>query len=136
MVAAVKHNAFVQNLARAVYNLHTDAIKLALGTADPAAVDVYTSLTGELATASGYTVGGQAISAQSATQTAGVLTFTGTIATLTASGAISFRYAFMYDNTAAAKNVILHWDFGSTLTLASGDSVTFTVSGSGILTIT
>lgn len=137
MAAFVKHNIFVQNLARAGYNLHTDTIKVALTTSDPAAVDVYGSLGGEVANGNGYTTGGATLAGQSAAHAAGVLTFDATDPSWTATGAgFGFRYAFMYDNTSATKAVIGNWDYGSTVTLASGDSVTLVFAGTGILTIT
>lgn len=137
MAAFVKHNSFVQDLARKVFNLHTDTIKFALSTGTPAAVDAYASLATEVASGNGYTTGGATLAGQSATQAAGVLTFTGTNPTWTATASgFSFRYSMAYSDTAASKQVIGHWDYGSTLTLASGDTVTLVIAGTGILTIT
>lgn len=135
MASATKHNAFVQNLARKVYNLHTDTIKVALCTTTPAAVDVYASLSMEMANGNGYTTGGYTLTGQDATQTAGSLKFDANDPTWTASGSFAFRYAWFYDDTAASKQVIQSYDYGSTLTLASGDSVTLVIAGTGILTI-
>lgn len=136
MVAFVKHNVFVQNLARAFYNLNTDTCKFALSNSDPSANDTYSAIT-EISAGHGYSAGGSALTSQSANQTSGTLTFTGTGPTITASGGSigPFRYAYLYDSTAAGGNVIGHWDYGSSITLNDGDSVTLTVSGSGILTI-
>lgn len=137
MVAAVKHNPFVQSLARKLIDLNADTIKLALCTTTPAAIDVYASLSMEVANGQGYTSGGIALTGQSAVQASGVLTFDATDPTITASGSgFSFRYPWMYSDTSAAKNVILHWDYGSTISLASGDSANFVIAGTGILTIT
>lgn len=137
MVAFVKHNSFVQDLARKVFNLHTDTCKFALTNADPAAQDTFGAIT-EITAHNGYSAGGPALTSQSAAQTAGVLTFTGTGPTVTASGGTigPFRYIFLYDDTAGSKQVVGHWDYGSNLTLQDGDSVALTVSGTGILTIT
>jgi len=44
----------------------------------------------------------------------------------TASGAVGpFRYATLYNDTAASKNLVQFWDYGSAVTLAAGE--TFTV---------
>lgn len=136
MAAATKHNAFVQNLARKVYNLHTDTIKVALCTTTPAAIDVYASLSMEVANGNGYTTGGVTLTGQSATQTSGTLTFDATDPAWTGSSSgFTFRYAWFYDNTATNKEVIQSYDYGSSLTINSGDSVTLVIAGTGILTL-
>jgi hypothetical protein len=136
MVSFVKHNSFVQSIARAVMNLNTDSVKIALTNSDPTGQETLGAIT-EITAHNGYSAGGAAITGQSATQTSGTLTFTGTGPTITASGGTigPFRYAYMYDATDASHDAIGHWDYGSNLTLNDGDSVTFTISGSGILTI-
>lgn len=137
MVAAVKHNSFVQNLARAVFNLNTDTCKFALTNSDPTGQETFGAIT-EITAHNGYAAGGSALTGQSATQTSGVLTFTGTGPTFTASGGTigPFRYTYLYDSTDTNKDGILHWDYGSNLTLNDGDTLQLVVSGTGILTIT
>lgn len=136
MVAFVKHNVFVQDLARKLHNLHTDTIKVALSTSDPAATDVYTALANEVANGNGYTTGGPALANQSAVQTAGSLKFDADDPSWTGAGAgFTFRYATLYNSTAAAKNVVNHWDFGSAQTVNAGDVLALVFAGGGILTI-
>lgn len=135
MVSFVKHNVFVANLANGAFNLATDTVKFALTNADPSAQDTFGAIT-EITAHNGYSAGGPTLGSQTSTQTSGTLTFTGTSPVITASGGTigPFRYAYCYDSTASGK-VIGHWDYGSNLTLQDGDSVTLTISGSGILTI-
>jgi hypothetical protein len=50
----------------------------------------------------------------------------GTQVVFTASGSVGpFQYAVLYNDTAASKNLVAWWDYGSAVTLNSGD--TFTV---------
>lgn len=136
MVAFVKHNSFVQDLARGVFNLHTDTIKFALTNADPSAQDTFGAIT-EITAHNGYSAGGPTVAGTSATQTSGTLTFTGTSPVITASGGTigPFQYAYGYDNTAGSKQCFGHWNYGSAITLQDGDSITLTIAGAGILTI-
>lgn len=63
---------------------------------------------------------------------------TGTDVVFTATGSMGpFRYVVLYNDTSAADSLVGWWDYGSALTLASGE--TFTVdfdASNGILTIT
>ena len=58
---------------------------------------------------------------------AGYTTVKGTQVVFTASGGSigPFRYAVLYNDTAASKNLVAWWDYGSAVTLQAGD--TFTV---------
>lgn len=136
MSAFVKHNVFAANIGNGVYNLNSDTIKVALTNADPAATDSYSSLASEVANGNGYTTGGLAFTSTGYTQTSGTATLAATGPTLTALGAVGpFRYAYAYDSTISGKNVIGHWDYGSSITMANGDTVALTPTGSAIFTL-
>ncbi len=137
MVNFIKHNVFVLALGSGAFNFTSDTIKFALTDVDPAAADEFADIT-EITAHNGYSAGGPAVASVTYTQTSGTATLTGTSPVVTASGGTigPFRYIYAYDATTAYdENVIGHWDYGSELTLNSGDSVTLTISGSGILTI-
>lgn len=137
MVAFIKHNVFVLAIGSAAFNFTSDSFKFALTNSDPAAVDEYADLT-EITAHNGYSAGGAALGSPTYTQTSGTATFTGTGPTITASGGTigPFQWAFLYDTTTSYdENVIGHWNYGSAITLNDGDSVTLTVSGSGIFTL-
>ncbi|MGD9878916.1 MAG: hypothetical protein AB7F22_07845 [Reyranella sp.] len=138
MATFVKHNQFVEDLAKKVHNLDADTLKIALVNADPASFDTYATLTNEVANGFGYTTGGSALSGVDAEQTAGVLKLDATDLSFVASGGSigPFRYAVLYNDTAASKQVIGHWDYGEELTLDDADSVDLVIAGTGILTIT
>ena len=122
--------------------LSTDVLKIILTNTTPVATNsVYADVSGnELATANGYTAGGATVTTVSSTQSAGLWKFIGTAAspTWTASGAVGpFRFVILYDSTPTTpflKPLLGWWDYGSSLTMQSGD--TFTVqfdAGNGIL---
>ena len=95
-------------------------------TAPVATNTVYSNLV-DLSTANGYTAGGAVATLTSNTQSSGLEKLILQNVVWTATGAIGpFRYAALYNNTAAGKNLIGWWDYGSAVTLASGD--TFTVA--------
>jgi hypothetical protein len=128
MATGQKFNAFVADVNNKVHNLGSDTLKVALtNTAPTSANAVFTDLT-EISAGNGYTAGGATVTVSASTQTGGVYKLVGSAAspTWTASGAVGpFRYVSLYNNTAASKNLICFWDYGSNLTLASSD--TFTV---------
>lgn len=152
MVAASKFNPFVQNLGRGTFNLNSDTITLALFTAAtaPTASDgtfdtstthqLNSSGSTEVANGNGYTAGGTTLASTAYSQTSGTATLscTGSATTWTASSSgFALRYVVSYDATAGsagARPLILFWDYGSTVTLNSGDTFSVTLA-SGVLTI-
>lgn len=138
MVAYNKFNAFVANIANGLLNLASDTPKIMLTNTLPVATNsVYTDIsTNELANGNGYTTGGATVTVTSSTQTSGVLNWIIQSVTFTATGSMGpFRYVVLYDSSASTKTLIGWWDYGSSLTLTSGQSFTVTFSGS-VLTIT
>lgn len=128
MASFVKFNAFVQNLGRKVFNLHTDTLKVALSnTAPTASTDSQLSNITQISGGNGYTTGGTAVGSNAYSQTSGTGKLTGNDVVFTASGGSvgPFRYAILYDDTATNDELIGYWDYGSSITLADGE--TFTV---------
>lgn len=126
-----KFNQFVQDVANKVHNLGSDTLLCMLTNTAPVATNtLYANIT-ELASGAGYTTGGAAISGVTSTQTAGTYKLIGAVAnpTWTATGSMGpFRYAVIYNSTPSSplKPLIGWWDYGSSLTLSTGQ--TFTVS--------
>jgi hypothetical protein len=141
MAAFVKYNCFVENLAEKVHNLQTDVLKVALTNTAPV-VGTHALLADivEIAAGNGYTAGGNQTTQTSSSQTGGVYSLVSADpATFTASGGTigPFRYAVLYNSTPTTplKPLIGYWDYGSSVTLAIGE--TFTVDlGATTLTIT
>ena len=139
MATATKFQQFAEDLAKGVHNLDTGVLKVMLvnSPAPVATNSVKADLT-EIASGNGYSAGGATVAGQDAEQTTGTLSLTGTDVVFTASGGTigPFRYAVLYNDTptSPADPLILFWDYGSSITLASGE--TFTVDWTGaILTI-
>lgn len=126
-----KFQAFVHDVTHKVHDFDNDTFKVMLtNTAPVAANAVYSDLV-DLSTANGYTAGGAAVTSQSNSQTSGTDKFLGTGPVFTASGGSigPFRYVALYNSTAAGKNLVGWWDYGSSITLATGE--TFTVNFDG-----
>lgn len=138
MATFTKFQPFVENLGRKVFNLHTDSLKVMLTLVAPAATDGTKSQLTEIAAGNGYTAGGTAVANNAYSQTSGTGKLTGDDVVFTASGAAiaNFRYAVLYDDTAASDELIGFWDYGSTVTLNAGESLTVDFDGTnGILQI-
>lgn len=127
MASFVKFNSFVQNLGRKVFNLNSDTLKVVLSnTAPTAATDSTLSNITQISNGNGYTTGGTTVANTAYSQTSGTGKLVGDDVVFTASGSMGpFRYVVLYDDTAASDELIAYWDYGSSITLASGE--TFTV---------
>jgi hypothetical protein len=129
-----KFNCFVGDLGLKLHNLNTDTLKVYLTNTAPAAGNTVYNTPADLSTGGGYTAGGSSIG-NAYSQASGTGTLTGSNVVFTATtGFGPFRYAVLYNFTAAAQNLIGWWDYGSAVTL--GASETFTVAvGANILTL-
>ncbi len=137
MASAVKYNQFVEDLGRKVHTLNADTLQLALTNTAPN-VSTHAALADitEISAGNGYTAGGTAVASNAYSQSAGTAALTGTDVVFTASGGsmATFRYAVLYNDTSTTDKLIQYWDYGSSVTLATGE--TFTVDfGSNILTV-
>jgi hypothetical protein len=140
------YNEFKASLGLKVFNLNTDAMKVALflSTSNCANVALgtaqYATLTNELANGNGYTTGGFAPSGVSYSQTGGVATFTMGASTWTAAGGnLVFRFAVIYDDTAASKNLICYSLLDTTpanITILDTQTLNITMNASGTFTLT
>lgn len=135
MVTFNKFQPFVENLAEKVFNLGSDVLKVALSAGAP------TNTWGTLSqvTEISYTnLSARTITITSSAQTSGTYKLVLADLTLTASGGAvaTFRYVIIYDDTATNDELIGYYDYGSSLTLADGDTFTIDFDASaGVLTV-
>lgn len=118
-----KFNQFVQDLAEKVHNLSSDQLDVYLSNATPdAAADLVKADLAEIATGNGYT--GPVDTQNTGAETGGTYTLTGTKVVITASGGsiAAFRYVVLINQTAASDPLIAWWDYGSALTLLTGET--------------
>lgn len=139
MASFVKYQQFVEDLGNKVHDLvgTNDTLKVALtNTAPNVATHAVLADITEIGGGNGYTSGGTDTQ-NDGTETGGTLTVTGVDVVFTASGSVGpFRYAVLYNDTptSPADPLIGYWDYGSSVTLASGE--TFTVDfGASLFTI-
>ena len=127
MAAFNKFNAFVADIANKVHNLGSDTLKVMLTNTLPVAANAVKADITEIANGNGYVAGGLSVTGITSAQTSGTYKLVSSAdPVLTASGSVGpFRYAVIYNSTAASGNLIGWWDYSSAVTLASGE--TFTV---------
>jgi hypothetical protein len=128
MAAYNKFNDFSEQLANGVQNFATDVYKVALSNTAPVATNTILSNITQISAGNGYTSGGSTTTITLAEVT-GTTTVSGTQVVFTASGGSigPFRYVVLYNDTTTSpsKPLVAWWDYGSSITLADGE--TFTV---------
>jgi len=135
-----KFNQFVEDLAKKVHNLNSDTLKVMLtNTAPVAGNSVMADLT-EITAGNGYTAGGSAATFVSGAQSSGTYKLVLNDVTFTASGGSigPFRYAVLYNDTptSPADPLIAWWDYGTSITLTNGNSLTVNLDqSSGVFTL-
>lgn len=132
-----KFNSFVEALAEKVHNLGSDTLKVALTNTAPAATDTQLSAITQIANGNGYTTGGSTTTQSSSAQTSGTYKLVLGDVVFTASGTMAtFQYAVLYNDTAANKELIGYWDYGSAVSLADGETFTWDADPTnGVLTL-
>jgi len=132
-------NAFSENIAEGVHDLGSDTLKIMLTNNAPIATNTILANLVEISTGNGYSAGGSAATAVTSAQTSGTYKLVRADVTITASGGSigPFRYAVLYNDTPTSPaDPLIGWiDYGSSLTLADGESITIDFPGSaGVLT--
>lgn len=119
-------------MAEAGHQLATNTLKVMLTNVAPVATNNIKANLTEISAGNGYTAGGTQATQVTSTQAAGVYKLVLADVVFTASGGSigPFRYAVLYNDTHASDALIGWWDYGQSITLASGE--TFTVDFSSV----
>ena len=134
MASFVKIDSFVENLAEKKIDLSGNGLTVGLtNTAHTATWDELADLT----QVSYTNLSSRVITVTSSAQTSGTYKLVLEDLTLTASGAVGpFRYIYIYDDNSTGDKLICYYDYGSEVTMASGDTFKLDFDGSaGVLTI-
>jgi hypothetical protein len=135
MATYVKFQPFVEHLAEKVHNLGSDTLTVALTNTAPNATDATLSQITEIS----YTnCSSRALTTSASSQSSGTYKLVITDLVLTASGGTvgPFRYVVIYNDTAASDQLIAYFDYGSSITLAAGETFTIDFDASnGLLQI-
>jgi len=133
MATFTKYENFIENLANKIIDFFgsTDTWKAVIHTDAPvAATDATVADLTQIGGSNGYTTGGSNITFNS-TRSGGTVTATATDVTWTASGgnlgaSTTGRYVSIYDDTptSPADPLMCSFDYGSTFTVADGESFT------------
>lgn len=119
-----KFNSFVEAVCEKKHDFANDVIKVALCAAANAPVAT-NSVLANLTTVAVTNLDSVIVTISSSSQTSGTYKAVATDKTMTASGAVGpFRYVVIYDDTATNDELICWYDYGSEVTLASGETFT------------
>lgn len=132
MAAFNKFNDFSEQLTNGTQNFASDTYKVALSNTAPTASNAALADITQISAGNGYTSGGTATTV-AVSETSGTTTVTGTQVVFTASGGSigPFRYVVLYNDTTSTpvnKPLVGWWDYGSSITLADGETFTIKFS--------
>lgn len=132
-----KYQTGVEALVEGI-NAGSDTWKIALSNRTPVvATDTTLANAVEISAGNGYTAGGNAATTASSAQTSGTykLVLNSPTAWTATGGSIGpFQYAILYDST--TNNLVGYWDYGSAVTLSTGESFTVSLDGTnGVFTV-
>lgn len=138
MAAFNKHQDYVEQLSKAVHNWASHTFKAAFCNTAPVATNSVLADLTQISTGGGYTAGaggGVTLDSVTLTESSGTAKVTIADEVFTASGAAvgPLRYVDMYNDSASspADALVGWWDYGSSITLADGESLTIDFDGSG-----
>jgi len=123
MATYTKFQCFVEDLAHGVHNFDSNTIKVALSSAANAPSASDDAVLADITTIAAPAVDSVTLTKSSSGQTTGTYKYVPADLTMTASGAVGpFQYVIIYNDTAANKELICYFDYGTQVTLASGDT--------------
>lgn len=136
MASYQKFQPFAEYLCEKAVNLGSDTLKVMLCNTAPVSTNGLKADLTEISSGNGYTAGGTAATISSSAQTSGTYKLVLADVVFTASGGSigPFRYAVLYDDTSTSDVLIGFWDYGSSISLADGETLTWDASSTdGIL---
>lgn len=126
MASFQKFDSFIEAIAEKKHDLGADTLKILLTNSAPVAANTQKSDLTEIAAGNGYTAGGNQAVQSSSVQSGGIYKLVCNDVVFTAAGGPigPFRYAVLYNDTAVNDLLIGWWDYGSSISLADGESLT------------
>lgn len=126
MATFVKFQDFAEQMLRGVHNFGAHSFKLVLTNTAPAATNAVLADITQIAAAGGFPSGGVVLDSVVLSETAGTAKVVIADEVITASGGSigPFRYAVIYNDTAASKNLVGFYDYGSSVTLNDTEPLT------------
>ena len=123
MATYTKFQCFVEDICEKKHNLGSDTLKVALSNASNAPSASADVKLADITTISVANLDSVTLTVSSSSQTSGTYKLVLADKTMTASGAVGpFQYVIIYNDTAANDELIAWYDYGSEVTLASGDT--------------
>ena len=118
-----KFQCFVEDICEKKHNLASDTLKVAFSNASNAPSASDDVKLADITTIATTNLDSVTLTVSSSSQTSGTYKLVVADLTMTASGAVGpFRYVTIYNDTAANDELIAWYDYGSEVTLASGDT--------------
>jgi len=118
-----KFQCFVEDICEKKHNLGSDTLKVALSNASNAPSASADVKLADITTVSVANLDSVTLTVSSSSQTSGTYKLVVADKTMTANGAVGpFQYVIIYNDTAANDELICWYDYGSAVTLASGDT--------------
>lgn len=134
MASYTKFYSFVEAVAEKTHNLGSDSLKVALTNTAPSQSNTVLANITEIS----YTnLSSRALTISSSAQTSGTYKLVLSDLVLTATGSVGpFRYIVIYNDTATNDELIGYYDYGSSITLGTGDTFTLDFDGTnGVIQI-
>lgn len=140
MAAFNKFQDFVEQLGKGVHNFSSNTLKVALTNSAPVNTNTVLADITQISATGGYSAGGYTLDSVVWAEASGTAKLTIADEVITASGGSvgPFRYVVLYNDTPSspADPLIGWYDYGSSITLADGETFTLDFDGSaGVLTI-
>lgn len=124
-----KFNAWAETMVEGA-NLGSDQFAVALTNTAPSATN---SVIADITQISYTNLSSRNVTTTSSSQTGGVETLVLQDLTMTASGSVGpFRYVVLFDDTLAGDPLVGWWDYGSSITMANGETFMVDFTGAAI----
>jgi len=123
MATYTKFQCFVEDICEKKHNLASDTLKVAFSNASNAPSASANVKLADITTVSVANLDSVTLTVSSSSQTSGTYKLVVADKTMTANGSVGpFQYVIIYNDTAANDELICYFDYGSEVTLASGDT--------------